>query len=686
MSSLDPILAEVLRNALISIAREMKLTVLKTAYSSTVQEGQDFSVALFERDRLVAQAEGIGVHLGALPYAVQLFLKQFPYEKLEPGDVFIFNDPFCGGVHTPDVTVIKPCKIGSLLFLPMVRAHWSDVGGMAPGSITGEARSIFQEGLRLPFIRLYQRGELIESVRDLILANVRLPEQRAGDLRAQVAACNVAEDRLKALVDKYGEETASQGITSLLDSTEARTRSKIGQLPDGCYEYEDYLDNDGHSEEPVRIHAKVNKKGSDIEVDFQGTSAQTEGPTNATLAVTVSGTVLALKCILDPFWPANEGFFRPIAVKAEPGTCVNALPPAPTGSCWEVASRVIDCIIGALASAVPDRIAASWCGSINHTFIGGTNSNGKPYVWYEYPVGGRGATSTGDGENALARMTAGDTKDLAVERAEAEFPLLCTRYELRQDSGGPGLYQGGLGLRKEMLVLGSKADEQPVLSTIWDRCKIPPYGLGGGLSGRLQRLVVVRSNGERIELKGRVSFVPLSPGDTVCMETGGGGGFGDFLLARPEDVVERVRRGYISPEVAREIYGVAITCSCERMTVDYLATQSLRERLQKNRVKVRVSLWQEKFIGERRTAGCHEALLKALNLPEGGLVEIIGRALSPLRVWLVPERTCGQDAIMLDAVALRILGVLEGDEVWARSPFWSTTLETGEVRSCRPSA
>lgn len=665
---MDPILVEIIRNALLTITREMKSTVIRTAHSSTVQEAHDFSVALFEGPRLLAQAEAIAVHVGALPHCVDAMFGRFGADGLQNGDIVIVNDPFAGGSHLPDVTMIKAVRIGDLLFLPIVRAHWSDVGGMSPGSITGKATSIYQEGLRIPPIKLYAGGRLVDSTYDLILQNVRLPHQRAGDIRAQVAACNLAEDRLQKLVERYGAATVAEAIRQILDVTERRTRAAIENIPPGEYTYEDYLDSDGIRPQPVELRVKIRVADGNLTVDFAGTSPQCLGPVNATLGVTFSGVLIALKSLLDPQWPCNEGFFRPLRLVNVESTCTSAEPPAPTGSCWEVGSRVVDVVIAALARVLPDQVAGAGCGSINHTFIGGrSTATDEAFVWYEYPNGGRGATNTANGCSAVARITGGDTRDLSIERAELEFPLLCTRYELRTDSGGPGRFRGGLGLIKEMQVLSADAAEPPLFSCLWDRVIFPPYGINMGLPGAPQKIRIRRHTGEYWDvpaaLGAKETMVPMAAGDTLVMMTAGGGGHGDPLTAVPAAVAADVRAGYVSAAMARAIYGVRLLPSGDP---DEAATAASRQHLQAARGLLQVAP-AAGASGLGRQIGVHPDTAGRLGLAAGELVEIAPEHGPPLRGWLAVSLVLSREVVQIDSEALQLLGVAAGDRVWLRS-------------------
>jgi N-methylhydantoinase B len=672
--NVDPGTVEIIRNALQSIVMEMKVTIMRSAFSSTIQEAQDFSVALFEKDRMIAQGDTIPAHTGSCYLRIKSILEKFPAGKLDHGDVIMMNDPYFGGTHTPDMSFLKCIKMGDMVFLPLAYGHWSDVGGMTPGSISGSTSEIYQEGILIPPVKLYEKGKLNQAVMDIVLNNVRLPLLRAGDTRTQVAACDLAESRLKEVTDRFGLEVLKEAIETVFSNTEERMRTRIKDIPDGVYEYEDYIDSDGHVPEPLRMHVKVTVEGTNITFDFTGTSKQARGPTNANPAITWSGICLALKYMLDPFWALNDGFYRPINVIIPKGTFLNPYKPAPTGSCWEICSRMDGLVTGALADVVP-RVGAGDDGAVNHTYIGGVHpKTGEPYVWYEYPMGGFGATPHNDGCDSVTPRVGGDTRDYPVERAEAEFPLLCTKYEQRIDSGGPGKFRGGLGLRRDMVVLDDERHQRIGLSTIWDRSLIPPYGLAGGFSSAAQRVAVTRSDGTLeyvpVELGTKCSQLPVHKGDRISMRTGGGGGFGDPLDRDPERVLKDLRQGAITEPVAVDVYGVMI--DKKRWVVDTGATHKQREKIRQSRIYCTVVPKEgEEFIGNRRAVRVYPELLNLLSVGPGGLIEMVGKAMAPLRAWTIPDQTYSDSKIGLDKTVMRMLKVSEADKVWVRDPNWA---------------
>jgi N-methylhydantoinase B len=671
----DPGTVEIIRNALLSIAMQMKATIIRSAYSSTIQEAQDFSVALFERDRLIAQGDTMASHIGSTTTRIRAMLTKFPLDKLEHGDVILMNDPFWGGTHTPDVTTVKCIRMGRLTFLPIAFGHWSDVGGMTPGSISGGARDPFHEGLLIPPIKLYEKGRRNEAAMDIVLNNVRLPELRDGDTRTQVAACSLVEERLNELIERFGEEVLSSSIESILDATEERTRARISNIPDGVYEYEDYGDSDGISEEPIRIHLKVNVKGSDIKFDFTGTSKESAGPSNCGPAIVLAGIYGVLKMMLDPYWVMNDGFYRPIETVIPEGTCMNPARRVPTGSCMEMGHRVRDVIIGALAGRAPRNFSPGH-GCVGHTFIGGIHpTTGRPYVWYEYPAGSFGGSRGNDGCSSMTTYGAGDTRDYPIERAEAEFPLLCTLYRERVDGGGPGEFRGGLGLIRNMKILDDERYQKIGVSTLWDRTKIPPFGIEGGFSGCPGRVAIIRADGRQeyvpVELGSKCSLLPLHFNDILSCRTGGGGGYGDPLERVPDLVLQDVRHEKVSELVARDIYGVVI--DKDNWMVDIEATKEQREKIKRSRVFLTVIQKGEEFVGNRRIVRLNN---ESLNAPEPldtspYLIELLGSANAPLRVWAIAANQCSESEIELDKVAMKMLRIGVGDKVWVRDPNWA---------------
>ena len=552
MSDVDPVTLEVLRNALAAVAEEMNATLVRTAYSPNIKDRKDCSCAVFDADgELVAQAENIPVHLGAMPYSVAAALESFPPETLEPGDAVLLNDPFHGGAHLPDLTLVTPVFVaGELVAFVANRAHHADVGGARAGSVAADSTEIFQEGLRIPPVKYVRGGETDADLRAMLLTNVRTPEERRGDLRAQRAANETGSERLSALVDRSDADTLVAAMDAVADYAEARMRSEIADLPDGEYAFEDELDGDGRGDGPVPIVAPVTVDGEDVFVDFEGTAGQVDGPVNAPLAVTTSATYYAVRSVTDPDVPPCSGAYRPIHVDAPEGTVVNATPPAAVvGGNLEVSQRVVDTLFGALAACAPERAVAAGQGTMNSVTFGGHAE--ESFAFYETVGGGSGGHADGDGMDGV-HVHMSNTLNTPAEVLETAYPLSVRRYEFRQNSGGAGRHRGGLGLRRDIEVLADGTR----FSLLADRRRVGPYGVDGGEAGEPGADYLAR-DGEWESIPSK-STHELNAGDVVRVETPGGGGCGD-PSDRPASAVERdVRLGKLSAEAARRRYGVEL--------------------------------------------------------------------------------------------------------------------------------
>ncbi len=516
---LDSVRLAVFHNLFSSIADEMGVTIERTAYSPNIKERKDFSCALFSPDgEMIAQAAHIPVHLGAMPLSVAAAIERFTFE---PGDVVILNDPYMGGSHLPDITMITPVFAGSqLIAFAASRAHHNDVGGMSPGSMP-LASDIFQEGVRIPPIRLYQRGLLNEDVMALLLANVRVPRERQADLEAQVAGNRRAAQRLIEMTRKYGIEQVREQMNRLLDYTETLTRRCIAEIPSGVYTFEDVLDDDGRGTANIPIRVSLSIEGDTARVDFTGSSPQVPGPLNCVYAVTLSAVAYAFRCLLDPETPTNGGVFRAFEVVAPEGTVVNARFPAPVaGGNVETSQRIVDAVLGALAQALPQRIPAAACGSMNNLIMGGRDVPGAAFAYYETMGGGMGGHASGDGLSAVqTHMT--NTKNTPIEALEQAYPLRVHRYAVRHGSGGTGLHRGGDGIVREVEVLVPTH-----VTLLTERRSNPPYGLAGGTPGAPGRNLLRKAGSTQWEELPAKVQLELEPGDILRIETPGGGGYG----------------------------------------------------------------------------------------------------------------------------------------------------------------
>ena len=508
---LDPVTLSVLASALAGIAEEMGAVLIRGAYSSNIKERRDCSAALFDgRGRMVAQAEHIPVHLGAMPEAVGAVMKRGP----EPGDVFAINDPYSGGTHLPDVTLVSPVVYeGEVLGYAVTRAHHSDVGGMRPGSMPSDSTEIYQEGLIVPPVRLVREGEYVEDVLDLVLANVRTPEIRRGDLRAQIAANNIAEERVGELISRRDRETVLAAFDETISYAERRTREAIRTLPDGEYAAEDYVEGDGTTDEDIPINTTVTIEDDSMTVDFSGTSDAVTGNVNCPLPVTRSACYFALRVLLPKDIPANAGTYAPLEIKAPEGSLVNAQnPSAVVAGNVETSNRIADAVLAAFSEFAPEGLPAQGQGTMNNTIIGGRR--GRSWTYYETIGGGQGASERGPGPSGV-HVGMSNTLNTPIEAFEMEYPMRVERYELLYESGGAGENRGGDGVVRSVRVL-----EPASLSLLADRRRHPPRGVEGGEPGAVGENLL---NGE--DLPPKVSR-ELKEGDVVTVKTPGGGGYG----------------------------------------------------------------------------------------------------------------------------------------------------------------
>ncbi len=519
----DPIELELFRHLLASIAEEMGAVLRKTAFSANIKERRDYSCAVYDAGgNTVAMGDHMPVHLGAMPLSVDHARKAF---ELEPGDVAILNDPFQGGTHLPDITAVSavflPGKRKPAFFLAN-RAHHADVGGMSPGSMP-LAREIFQEGLRIPPILLLRRGKIDSGLLRLILANVRTPEEREGDLLAQLMAIHRGEVRLRELVGRYGLSVVDRNMSRLQQYSERMMRAAIRHLPDGVYRFEDFLDGDGTAAEAVRIAVAIAIHGDSSTVDFTGSSAQVDGPLNANYAIAVAATTYAFRCLIREEVPFTAGLMRPVTVIAPAGTVVNALPPAAMAAGnVETSQRITDVLLGALAQAAPDRIPAASSGTMNNLTFGGWDARrgppfAGPFAYYETIAGGMGAGLGNAGQSAVhTHMT--NSWNTPVEAFEHQYPVRIRKYGIRSGSGGAGDNAGGDGIVRSFEFL-TVAD----VTILSSRRAKGPYGLGGGMPGKPGRNTLIRDGRRRaIAAMARLT---VQPGDVLEIESPGGGGF-----------------------------------------------------------------------------------------------------------------------------------------------------------------
>jgi N-methylhydantoinase B len=552
--AISPIELEIIHNALTATAAEMDVTVWRTSRSTIVRELLDYSTAIFDRDGWnVAQAARIPSHLNSMSiFLTEILARYIPPDQWQPGDVVISNDPYCGGQHLPDIVAFKAVFYeGRRVGFVGTLCHHLDVGGSSPGSYGSSATEIFQEGLRIPPLKLIEAGKLLDPIRAIILQNVRQPELLWGDLQSQIASLNIGEAGIERLVAKLGEARFERALKQLLDASEAAMRAVIGRIPDGTYAFEDRIDVDGITDEPITIRATVTVAGEEMTVDLTGCSPQSLGPSNATLASTYSAVFYALMATADVPVAANAGCYRPVKVVAPPGTCVNAASPAPVVHRIAIGHRLATVLFAALHQAIPGRMpAAYYAVSYVVTFQTIDPTLGRK-VLVEIEIGGCGGLPYADGASAHS-FGMHNNANIPMEMIESDMPLTFLGYGLLPDSGGAGRHRGGLGLWREWRVDSLVAQ----LSTNLDRFKFPPFGLDGGLPASLSTLTLVR-DGVRQALPSKVTNLMLRKGDVVRLETSGGGGFGR-PQTRARELVERdVLQGYISAGAAA-LYGYEV--------------------------------------------------------------------------------------------------------------------------------
>ncbi|MBD3191868.1 MAG: hydantoinase B/oxoprolinase family protein [Candidatus Heimdallarchaeota archaeon] len=537
----DVITREVIRGGLEYIAEEMGIILRNAAYSTNIKERMDHSCSLFDgQGRMVAQAEHIPVHLGAMPLTVESIMEEFQGE-INPGDTFILNDPFLGGTHLPDITLATPIFYEeTLVGFSVSRAHHNDIGGMSPGSMPGNATEIFQEGLRIPPIKIVQQGEIVKDLLRLIMLNSRTPKIRRGDIMAQLAANWTGEKRLKELIAQKDLSTYQLALEDILNYSERRLLAALQDFPTATAAAVDYMDNDGVDNTPIKISVAVSLDQSTISFDFTGTADQVKGAVNCPYAVTLSSSYYVLRAITDPTIPANEGLYRHLTVHVPEGTVLNAHPPAAVvGGNVETSQRVVDVLLRAFASIIPDRIPAASQGTMNNLIIGGRNVNGNPFTFYETIGGGVGARPTTDGVDGIhSHMT--NTMNTPIEEIEARYPLIVLQYAFRNNSGGLGKYRGGLGLIRSF-----KTKVPIVVSLLGERQHKAPWGLQAGKPGKPGSYYKIVKNGKEVVLPGKGSN-SLKANEIIVLKTPGGGGWGDPKDRSSEKIQEDLRNEKIT--------------------------------------------------------------------------------------------------------------------------------------------
>ncbi|MDA0229373.1 MAG: hydantoinase B/oxoprolinase family protein [Proteobacteria bacterium] len=548
----------VIQSGLEQVASEMDLVHQRTSFSPVISEAYDRSNGIYDAvtGDIIAQGElGLPIFLGVMQSTTQAVIAE--RKDLEPGDIILINDPYKGGTHLMDVKMVRPFYYKGRHWAYLSNTgHWPDTGGMVPGGFSSEATEIQQEGLRLPPVKLYRRGVIDQDILQIVLANIRVPDERVGDIRAQVGALSVGEKRLTALLDKYGEATVSAAIEALKDRSEQRMRAHIETIPDGAYVFSSYMDSDGVDDAPLEVRVNTTVKGSDIHVDFSGSSPPCRGPVNSVWATTLASVYCAVKHIF-PDVPINAGCFRPIAVTPPHDTFLYATYPRPVSGCAaETAQRIMEAVFGALGQAIPERMFAAPAGTSGNFSLGGEDPDeGRRYVMYIFSGGGYGGWWETDGlTNGCSSV--GISKTQPAEILEQHYPILFEEYALREGSGGAGRHRGGFGVNYRVRLLRGEAKA----SFMMDHGRIGPPGLGGGLAGAVNEIEITRGgNTERPPHLSKGEGYALRPGDVVQVRTPGGGGYGDPHARQRSRVVEDLRRNYLSAEDAVRDYAFDLT-------------------------------------------------------------------------------------------------------------------------------
>ena len=577
-STIDPITAEVLSNALQSIAEEMGAALVRSAYSTNIKERRDCSCALFDaHGNLIVLAEHIPIHLGSMQGLMSAIARDKKKWKFKPGDVVIANDPYLGGgSHLPDVTLVKPIFYQkSLVAFASNIAHWSDIGGISPGVGTaGACTEIYQEGIRIPPTRIISEGKVRQDILDLLILNMRNREERVGDLNAQIASIQLGERRIHELLRRYNKSTIRACFSELYRYSETCLRQALQTIPAGSYVFRDEMDDDGVTDKPLPICVKLtihHGKKPHILFDFCGSAPQASGGINMVWSALLATVLYATKAIVCPHVSPNAGFLRPIEIYTPPRSLLNAEEPAAVGGRTDTCQRVVDTIMGALSYAIPDRIIAASNGATTAIIFGGTKGmSEQEFVYVEALGGGMGARAQKDGMDGI-QVHITNTSNLPIEAMELEYPLRVLRYELIPDSGGAGTFRGGLGIRKEFETL------LPMLFLSHsDRHRIAPWGLHDGKDGTCGRFVLSPGTPHEKILPSKTSGIELNKGDIVSVRTAGGGGYGSPLFRTPEKVAVDLIQGKITKLTAEKEYGVRLTKS---KTVDLPATKQLRNSL-----------------------------------------------------------------------------------------------------------
>ncbi|MEP7299961.1 MAG: hydantoinase B/oxoprolinase family protein [Caldimonas sp.] len=657
---------ELVRESLVAVVNEMRANIIHSSYSSIIYEGHDFSCALVAADgRLVAQGlDDNPIHIFAVPYSTARVLDAFG-DDIHEGDIFLHNDPYTGGTHLNDVLMLYPIfHDGKLALFAASRCHWGDVGGMTPGSLSGRVREIYQEGMRIEPTRICERGKMNDAFLTLLFANMRMTHERKGDFNTMLGTSRKAAEHVQRLFKRFGSDAMLDGVAELMARAEAVMRKRIGEMADGTYYAEGYLDSNGHTPEPLIARLKLEVKGDRIIADFSGSSPQTEGPTNVGPAMAFNAVALTVKSFLDPHSPVNHGSFEPLEIINPLGSFLNATLPAPCGGMVECRALMVALIASALGQALPERMVGDLKGGANHVYLSGPMPDrGDMFLMYEYPAGGTGAAPRTDGNHGTRAYPDGDFNAVwGAEVVESQCAIEVASYGIRDGSFGDGEFRGGCGIRRDLRVLGDGVS----LSVLSDKNVIPPYGVAEGCSGAGNRFVVVR-DGKVIQpssIPGKVGGFPLLRGDIVRIETAGGGGYGDPLDRNAQRVLDEVRLGYLTTAQGHDRFGVIADGAG---SVDMDATRTRRAQMREARVLLPVRpVTEDEFAGTRRVIRLSREVAARIGVTVDGLLELVSPGCgAALRAWAAIDG--GDSSLSLGPTGMAILGAQPGDLVGIRT-------------------
>ena len=664
MNAVDPITLEVVRGYLVSTVLQMRATLIRTAYAPILYEMHDFSCGLMTADgELLAMSEDFSGHVFAMALGLDEAREKFE-NQMHPGDVLVVNDPYTGGTHMNDIAFYTPFFFEDKLLLYIgVRAHWADVGGANPGSFSGQDTEIYQEGVRIVPVKIVERGVVNQGLWDVLFANMRIPDEQEGNALAMIDTAKVAETSLTELCRKYGGGAIQRCTDVLLDYAEGTVRERIAELPDGEYYYEHYSDNSGLSADPLPIKVKLTIRDDTMSFDFTGSSPQVDGPMNCGVPVTRGGAFVIVKCWLDPQTPVNGGTFRPLSFVIPEGINLAAQLPAPVGGCWDLYRQVETAVIGLFAQVMPGELGGETPGGDNHNYISGYDrTRDRRYLVYEAPHAGMPATSDTDGATGCILYDSGGIPTVnPAEAMEQREPVIVEALTARLDGESPGRRRSGFGVTRRVRVL----EDDSQLSVMTDRAVIPPWGAAGAYPGGLNSFTVHRggSEVEPSRVPGKVKAFPLRAGDVVVTGASSGGGVGDPLEREVEWVRKDVLSGYVTPERARDVYGVVI----EDGSVNADETRRLRGVLRSERCYLEVSDWDDEF-DERglRIARLDRETARKIGVGENEMIEYVSSTAAPLRAWARVEEGAADGKAPLGPRGRGILRVDVGGEVWVR--------------------